>query len=84
MFTTRQVATLAPNPLQVDGELTVAGHAEPVAFEARLAEAGASLVGEAQLQVDRTAFGMTWSPLHMAARSALLIVRAQFSMASAA
>jgi polyisoprenoid-binding protein YceI len=83
-FATRKVTVLAPDRLHIEGMLTVAGHAELVAFEARLTTAGASLVVDAQVQVDRTIFGMTWSPMGMAARSALLVVRAQFSKASAA
>jgi hypothetical protein len=35
----------------------------------------------AELQVDRAAFGMTWSPLHMASMTALGRVKARFTHA---
>jgi hypothetical protein len=34
---------------------------------------------DAEINVDRTAFGMTWSPLRMASSTALLAIHAQFT-----
>ena len=80
-FSTTKVTLLAPDRLQVDGVLAMAGHSTPITFEARLTTTGDRLVVDAQIPVDRTTFGMTWSPMGMASRSVLLIARAQFSAA---
>jgi hypothetical protein len=42
---------------------------------------GRAVVLTAELQVDRAAFGMTWSPLHMASMTALGRVKARFTHA---
>jgi polyisoprenoid-binding protein YceI len=78
-FSTKKVSVLAADRLQVEGELTAAGHSEPVAFEAHLTPSGDTVVVDAQVRVDRTLFGMTWSPMGMASSTALLVARAQFS-----
>jgi polyisoprenoid-binding protein YceI len=58
----------------------VAGHARPVTFTAHIREAtGQAVVLTAEIQVDRTEFGMTWSPLHMASMTALGTVKARFT-----
>jgi polyisoprenoid-binding protein YceI len=78
-FTTRQVTALGADRVRVEGDLTVAGRAQPLAFEARLTAADDRITIDAEVSVDRTAFGMTWSPLRMASSTALLVVRAQFN-----
>lgn len=78
-FTARKVTTQSADRLRVEGDLTAAGHTQPLAFEARLTPAGDRMIVEADVTVDRTAFGMTWSPLGMASSTALLVVRAQFN-----
>ena len=67
---------------ECQGALDVAGHARPVTFTAHVQEAtGQAVVLTAELQVDRTEFGMTWSPLHMASMTALGTVTARFTRA---
>jgi polyisoprenoid-binding protein YceI len=78
-FTTGQVTALGAERLRVEGNLTAAGRSQPLSFEARLTATGDSLIVDAEVSVDRTAFGMTWSPLRMASATALLVVRAQFN-----
>jgi polyisoprenoid-binding protein YceI len=79
-FASRRVVALGADRLKVEGDLTAAGRSRPVEFEARLsAGPGRSVTVEAEVSVDRTAFGMTWSPLRMASATALLVVRAQFN-----
>jgi len=57
-----------PAELAGRGTLEAAGHVEPVEFTAHVDEASASAaVLRAELAVDRTRFGMTWSPLRVAA-----------------
>lgn len=61
------------------GTLQAAGRSQPVSFTARAEEAGPDAVTlRAELVVDRSAFGMTWSPLGMAAKEAAGSVVARF------
>lgn len=77
-FTTQQVAVLSAGRLKVEGELTAAGRSRPLTFEARFTAGANRVIVDAEASVDRTAFGMTWSPLHMASATAVLVVHAQF------
>lgn len=66
--------------LECQGTLETAGHARPVTFTARIQEATAqAAVLTAEITVDRAAFGMTWSPLHMASMTARGTVTARFT-----
>ena len=61
------------------GTLQAAGRSQPVSFTARAEDAGPDAVTlRAELVVDRSAFGMTWSPLGMAAKEAAGSVVARF------
>ncbi len=61
------------------GTLQAAGHSEPVAFTARAEDIGPGAVTlRAELVVDRTLFGMTWSPMGIAAKEAAGSVVARF------
>jgi polyisoprenoid-binding protein YceI len=76
-------AELAGTRLAAAGMLTAAGVREPVTFTADITEASAQAVTlRASLTVDRTRFGMTWSPLGMAARLATGTVSARFARAA--
>jgi polyisoprenoid-binding protein YceI len=78
-FSTRTVTNLSADRVRVEGDLTAAGRTTPLTFEARLAEAGDQVTIDAEVSVDRTAFGMTWSPLGMASSTALLVLHARFA-----
>jgi polyisoprenoid-binding protein YceI len=52
---------------------------QPLTFEVRLTPAGERIIVDAEVSVDRTAFGMTWGPLRMPSATALLVVHAQFN-----
>jgi polyisoprenoid-binding protein YceI len=68
--------------LECHGDLDVAGHARPVTFTAHIQEVtGQAVVLTAELEVDRTEFGMTWSPLRMASMTAAGTVKARFTRA---
>jgi len=61
------------------GTLRAAGRSQPVSFTARAEDAGPDAVTlRAELVVDRSAFGMTWSPLGMTAKEAAGSVVARF------
>jgi polyisoprenoid-binding protein YceI len=79
------VASAVPagdDQLTVTGTLEAAGHAQPVTFTARVEADGERAVTlRAELTVDRTALGMTWSPLGMAAAEATATVKARFTRA---
>jgi polyisoprenoid-binding protein YceI len=78
-FVSRQVTPLDAERVRVQGDLTAAGHTLALAFEARLSTSGERIVVEAEVPVDRRVFGMTWSPLGMAAATAVLVVHAEFT-----
>ncbi|RNG39135.1 YceI family protein [Streptomyces botrytidirepellens] len=63
----------------VDGELTVLGRTRPLSFTARLTEATADTATlTADVEIDRTGFGMTWNRLGMMTGAAALTVTARF------
>lgn len=78
-FVSRQVTSLDAERLRVQGDLTAAGRTHPLDVEARLSTSGERIVVEAEVPVDRRVFGMTWSPLGMAATTAVLVVKATFT-----
>jgi len=82
----RVVVTVGQAALGADGRLTGAGTLEaagvtqPLTFTADVAEASAEAVTlRAEVAVDRSRFGMTWSPLRMAAMQATGVVTARFT-----
>jgi polyisoprenoid-binding protein YceI len=80
VLTVTSARPAGPDGLECQGTLDVAGHTRPVTFTAHIQEAsGQTVVLTAELQVDRSEFGMTWSPLHMASMTALGAVKARFA-----
>ncbi len=68
-----------PAELACRGTLEAAGHTEPVEFTAHVSEMSAdAIVLRSELDVDRTKFAMTWSPLRIAAPIARGTVVARF------
>ena len=56
-----------------------AGHVRPATFTAHIQEATAqAAILTAELELDRTEFDMTWSPLHIASTTAHGTVKARF------
>ena len=87
----RVVLTVVRAALDADGRLTgegtleAAGVTEPVTITADVIEASTDAVTlKAELTVDRSRFGMTWSPLRMAAMQATGAVTARFTRLPAA
>lgn len=65
--------------IALNGTLEAAGRSTPVSVTARAEETGENAVTlRADLVIDRTIFGMTWSPLGMAAKEATGTVAARF------
>lgn len=80
VVTVRQAALAADGRLAAEGTLEAVGIAEPVTFTAEVIEASADAVTlRAELTVDRSRFGMTWSPLRIAAMQATGSVTARFT-----
>jgi polyisoprenoid-binding protein YceI len=80
VLTVRQAALGPDGRLTGEGTLEAAGASEPVAFTADVVEASAEAVTlRAEVAVDRSRFGMTWSPLRMAAMQATGAVTARFT-----
>jgi polyisoprenoid-binding protein YceI len=82
VLTVTSAGPTGPAELRCQGTFEAAGHSRPVTFNAHLRDATAqSVVVDAELEVDRTEFGMTWSPLHMTAATAIGHVTARFTRA---
>jgi polyisoprenoid-binding protein YceI len=65
--------------LVCQGALETAGHVQPIEFSAHIEEASAQAVTlRAELEIDRTGFAMTWSPLGMASKMARNTIVARF------
>lgn len=65
--------------VEVRGTLTARGHDEAVTFTATLSDASAEAVTLAgELAVDRSRFGMTWSPMKMATMHNRIVVSLRF------
>jgi polyisoprenoid-binding protein YceI len=62
------------------GEMTAAGKTQPISFDATLALSadGQQATVQATFDVDRTKFGMTWSPMHMTAATAVVTAHLVF------
>ena len=70
--------------LAAEGELEAAGVREPLSFTAEVVDTSPDAVTlQAELTVDRSRFGMTWSPLRMTSMQATGSVTARFTRASA-
>jgi polyisoprenoid-binding protein YceI len=68
--------------LAAEGELEAAGVREPLSFTAEVVDASPDAVTlQALLTVDRSRFGMTWSPLRMTSMQAAGSVTARFTRA---
>jgi polyisoprenoid-binding protein YceI len=78
---TVQHAALGPDGrLTGEGTLEAAGVTEALTFTADVPEVSAAAVTlQADMAVDRSRFGMTWSPLRMAAMQATGVVTARFT-----
>jgi polyisoprenoid-binding protein YceI len=83
-FSIGQVEPLTDDILRVSGDLSAAGRSQPVTFDAILSDATAERVTvDGAVRVDRTGFGMTWSPMRMASSTAVLVIHAQFVKSAA-
>ena len=82
VLTVTSARSTGSNRLDCRGTFSVAGHTRPLAFTARIQEAtGQAVVLTAVLVVDRSEFGMTWSPLRMSAMKSVGTVKARFTRA---
>jgi polyisoprenoid-binding protein YceI len=69
--------------LAAEGTLEAADHREPVSFTAAITEARPDTVTlRAELTVDRSRFGMTWSPMRMTSMQATGSITARFTRAA--
>jgi polyisoprenoid-binding protein YceI len=82
VLTVTSAGPTGPAELRCQGTFEAAGRSRPVTFTAHIRDATAqSVVVDAELEVDRTEFGMTWSPLHMTSATAIGNVTARFTRA---
>jgi polyisoprenoid-binding protein YceI len=85
VLTVRRAVPAADGRLSAEGTLETAGVSQPVSFAADVVDAGPDAVTlRAELGIDRSQFGMTWSPLRMAAMDATGSVTARFTRVPAA
>jgi polyisoprenoid-binding protein YceI len=79
VVTVTAASPAGPDTLACQGTLEAAGHREPIEFTARVNVASENaVVLHAEIEVDRTKFAMTWSPLRVAAFPARGTVVARF------
>ena len=77
--TVHEARWLSAAELRCTATLEAGGHSEPLEFTAAVQNPSVTEVTlEAEVVIDRTRLGMTWSPLGMAARTARLRVAAHF------
>ncbi len=82
-FQTRQVSPRDDDRVRVVGDLTAAGRTRPIEFEARVTDATADrLRAVAEITIDRTEFGMTWSPMGMTSSEVLVVVQGELARSS--
>jgi polyisoprenoid-binding protein YceI len=63
---------IGPDAVSFRGTLDAAGHVQPIEFTAHVGEASPqAIILRTDLTVDRNVFGMTWSPLGMASKTAI-------------
>jgi polyisoprenoid-binding protein YceI len=84
VLTVNRASLTGNGQLAAEGELEAAGVRDPVSFTADLVDGGPEAVTlRAKLTVDRSRFGMTWSPMRVAAMQATGTATARFVRAPA-
>jgi polyisoprenoid-binding protein YceI len=79
-FTTTEVTVGSDGWMRVVGSLAAAGHAEQLELDAQVVDATAEQATvDARVEVDRTRFGMTWSPMRMSAAIATIDLHLRWS-----
>jgi polyisoprenoid-binding protein YceI len=79
-LTVTSARPVGPAELECQGTFEAAGRVRPVTFTAHIREATTQgVVLTAELETDRSQFGMTWSPLHIASMTAHGTVTARFT-----
>jgi polyisoprenoid-binding protein YceI len=82
VLTVRRASLTDQGQLAAEGVLATAGVTEPVGFTADVLDASPDAVTlRAELTVDRSRYGMTWSPMRIAAMQATGSVTARFTRA---
>lgn len=78
-FVTTGASPNADGGFDVSGRLTIAGHTHPIDTTVALSGADAeSVMAVAHVTIDRTRFGLTWSPMRMAASDVLVSAHLRF------
>jgi polyisoprenoid-binding protein YceI len=84
VLTVSRATLTAAGQLSGEGTLEAAGTQEPIRFTADILEASPDAVTlRAEVTVDRSRFGMTWSPMRVASMRATGSVTARFTHSSA-
>jgi polyisoprenoid-binding protein YceI len=81
VFTPSAVRRPDDSALEMEGQLAIAGHDEPLTLRVDAAHAAPELTLRATTVVDRRKFGMTWRPLGIAHNDATLTVDARLKPA---
>jgi polyisoprenoid-binding protein YceI len=71
----------AAGGVRVTGSLTVRGRTRPLAFDAKVSVVEGEVRLDAEVPVNRTDFGLTYSPLRMASLDNTIVVHALFARA---
>jgi polyisoprenoid-binding protein YceI len=73
-----QASLTGPDALTGTGTIEIAGQAKPLEFAAQVEQSESAIVLRTEVTIDRTEFGITWSPLKMTAPTARTTVVARF------
>jgi polyisoprenoid-binding protein YceI len=80
VFATTELTPGTDDGFHVVGQLTAAGHAERVELDAHVVDATPERATiDARVEIDRTRFGMTWSPMRMSASIATIDLHLRWS-----
>ena len=79
VLTVTSAPATGPTQLQLQGTFEAGGRVKPVTFTARVKEASSqAAVLIATLELNRSEFGMTWNPIHIASMTVRGVVEARF------
>ncbi|MEJ3746688.1 YceI family protein [Actinomycetes bacterium KLBMP 9797] len=79
VFTAQRITRAGAGSVTVYGSLQVHGSAQPLSFTAAVSAAGDEVGFDAEVEIDRSDFGLTWNRLGMASMKNTITVHAIFT-----
>jgi polyisoprenoid-binding protein YceI len=79
VITIGKATPAGPDMLACTGTIEAAGHTQPAEFTAHVETSADAAILTAEITLDRTIFGMTWSPMRVAAYPTRATLTARFT-----